>query len=353
MTDYYEIDFRQVHTVKSGDAIAIRYQIGTQWWVHLVDGGYTSTASDVSNFIRNTYGTVRINHVVVTHPDKDHAEGLAPILEQFEVEVLWMLRPWLYAAFLLPYFPHYTSADTLAKRLQEIYPYIHELEKIAQRRNIQISEPFQGERIGPFMVLAPTPVRYAQLIMQSDKTPEEADVGILSGLMRTAGRLTRLVKAGWGSEKFSPEPTSVENEMSVIQYATLCGDRILLTGDAGRDGLLEAARYAVDKGFATPVNRFQTPHHGGRHNLSSELLDFWVGPRLAQPAPKGQEKFQTVISSAKEDTAHPRKAVLRALKHRGGYILTTEDRPAILQCNSLRSWTPVENVPYPDEQEED
>jgi hypothetical protein len=39
MADFYEIDFRQVHTSKSGDAIAIRYQIGAHWWVHLVDGG--------------------------------------------------------------------------------------------------------------------------------------------------------------------------------------------------------------------------------------------------------------------------------------------------------------------------
>jgi hypothetical protein len=57
----------------------------------------------------------------------------------------------------------------------------------------------------------------------------------LSGLMQAAEPLIRFVRAGWGSEKFAPEPTSVENEMSVIQYAVLCGDKIVLTGDAGRD----------------------------------------------------------------------------------------------------------------------
>ena len=56
MTDFYEVDFRQVHTSKSGDAIAIRYQIGNQWSVHLVDGGYATTAPDIAKFIRNTYG---------------------------------------------------------------------------------------------------------------------------------------------------------------------------------------------------------------------------------------------------------------------------------------------------------
>jgi beta-lactamase superfamily II metal-dependent hydrolase len=139
----------------------------------------------------------------------------------------------------------------------------------------------------------------------------------------------------------------------VIQYAVSCGDKILLTGDAGRDGLTEAAHYAVNNGLSVPVNKFQAPHHGGRRNLSSEVLDFWVGTRLAQMAPKGQEKFAAVISSAKEDTDHPRKAVLRALRHRGAFILTTEDRPIIVQRNSTRTWTVVENVPYPDEQEED
>jgi beta-lactamase superfamily II metal-dependent hydrolase len=88
MPDYYEIDFRQVHTSKSGDAIGIRYQLGDKWYVHLVDGGYISTAPEVANFIRNTYGTNHINNVVCTHPDKDHAEGLAPILEEFTVGAL-------------------------------------------------------------------------------------------------------------------------------------------------------------------------------------------------------------------------------------------------------------------------
>ena len=238
------------------------------------------------------------------------------------------------------------------KRLWDEYPYIYALEQIAHRRGFTIREPFQGERIGPFTVLAPSPQRYLQLVLQSDKTPQEAPVGILSGLMQAAAQL-RLIKAGWGSEKFAAGPTSVENEMSVIQYATLCGDRILLTGDAGRDGLVEAGNYAVNNGFAVPVNKFQVPHHGGRHNLSTELLDFWVGPRLPQMAPKSQEKFEAVISSAKEDTAHPRKVVLRALRHRGAFVLTTEDCPVIIQRNTSRTWTVVENVMYPDEQEED
>ena len=102
MTDFYEIDFLQVHSARSGDAIALRYQIGSNWYVHLVDGGYESTAPVVADHIRTRYGTNLINNIVVTHGDQDHAEGLAPILESFRVERLWMLRPWMYAGLLLP-----------------------------------------------------------------------------------------------------------------------------------------------------------------------------------------------------------------------------------------------------------
>ena len=61
----------------------------------------------------------------------------------------------------------------------------------------------------------------------------------------------------------------------------------------------------------------------------------------------GKRKFEAAISSAKEDTAHPRKAVLRALRHRGAFILTTEDIPCIIQRNSTRTWNVVENVQKP------
>jgi beta-lactamase superfamily II metal-dependent hydrolase len=203
-------------------------------------------------------------------------------------------------------------------------------------------------------VLAPSPARYLQCVIQSDKTPQEGQVGILAGLMQTAAKVIRFVKAGWGSEKFSSEPTSAENEMSVVQYAVLCGDKIVLTGDAGRDGMNEAANYAPKVGLFLPgVDKFQVPHHGGRRNLSSEILDWWVGPRLSQRLPAGQERFTAVISAADEDPDHPRKAVKRALLHRGAFVLTTEDLPIIIQKNSTRTFTLLQNVAYPDEQEED
>lgn len=55
-----------------------------------------------------------------------------------------------------------------------------------------------------------------------------------------------------GEEVFSTGETSAENEMSVIQYANICGQRIMLTGDAGREALTEAADYAPFAGTFFP-----------------------------------------------------------------------------------------------------
>jgi hypothetical protein len=308
MGDYFEVDFLQVNSARSGDAIAARYQSGQTWTVHVVDGGYTSTAPLMAAHIRSRYGTNRIHHMVVTHPDQDHAEGLAALAEEFEVDCLWMLRPWTYSSFLLPYFARYSSAESLSQRLRSEFPYIDTLEKVANRRRITIREPFQGETIGAFKVLAPSPGRYLQLVIDSDKTPQPTQgIGILSGMLADMAKpIVRFIKSGWGSERFSTDDTSTENEMSVVQYATFKGRSVVLTGDAGRAAMTEAADYAPQAGLQLPgVTDFQAPHHGGRRNVNSQILDRWLGPVLPGMMPAGQELFHA--SSIRISPSHGMK----------------------------------------------
>ena len=71
--------------------------------------------------------------------------------------------------------------------------------------------------------------------------------------------------------------------MSVIQYANLCSKKILLTADAGCRALAEAAVYAPTVGLSLPgIDRFQVPHHGSRRNLSTDILDLWLGDMLPE-----------------------------------------------------------------------
>lgn len=356
MSDFYEVDFLPVETGKSGDAIAIRYRINGATGVHVVDGGYLETGDAIVEHVKTHYGVTHIDHVVLTHPDQDHANGLRKVLESCSVGTLWINRPWLYAEALIDQFATYESVDALRRRLRSVYSATAALEDLALEKGIPIRSPLQGAQIGPFVVLAPSIQRYADLIVESDKTPEAvADsavnslLEVLSKAMKTAANL---VKAAWGAETFPTDGTSSENEMSVVQFALINNRRILLTGDAGREALSEAADYAQAIGVALPgVHEFQVPHHGGRHNVDTDILDRWLGPRL--PAQPAKTTWRAVCSSAKADEDHPRKSVVRAMLHRGAWFGATEGNGILLANGTSRpGWNGLAQAEYPTEQED-
>jgi beta-lactamase superfamily II metal-dependent hydrolase len=102
------------------------------------------------------------------------------------------------------------------------------------------------------------------------------------------------------------------------------------------------------------IDRFQVPHHGSRRNVSSETLDRWLGPKLASKQADGSGSFIAIISSAKADKDHPRKAVVRACIHRGAKVVTTEGKSIRTQMNApaREGWVATTPMTYPDDQEE-
>ena len=352
MSDYFEIDFLDVDAKDSGDAIPLRYKIGDETRIHVTDGGFQKTGDKVVEHINKYYGEPdTVDAVIVSHPDGDHAGGLRTVLENFEVSELWMLRPWDYVDELIDLFARFRNKENLKKRLKEIYPNIAALEEIAEEEEISIYEPFQGEKIGDFTVLAPTKERYLDLIVESEKTPQATQESIQASLVKADSS-----SAAWGEEAFSSEETSHENEMSIIQYANLCEQKILLTADAGRGALTEAADYASCAELTLPgINRFQVPHHGSRRNVSTEILDRWLGEILPEQPEAGTGTFTAIISASKEDEDHPRKAVIRAFTHREGKVFSTEGNTLCVSHDApeREGWTTAQVLPYPEDQEED
>ena len=357
MSDFFEIDFLDVESKKSGDAIPLRYSISGVTRIHITDGGFQDTGDKIVEHINNYYDNPsKIDAVIVSHPDGDHAGGLRKILEEFVVSELWMLRPWLYASELISRFARFRNVQNLARRLKEVYPNIAELEKIAVARGIPIYEPFLGARIGEFIVLAPTKERYLDLVVESEKTPE-AVKEFLQSLSRQSltflERVASFVRSDWGVEIFSPEETSPENEMSVIQFAYLCQEKVLLTADAGREALTEAANILESAGLLPGIDKFQVPHHGSRRNVSTEILDRWLGGRLTVKPQEGTGDFTAIISASKQDKNHPRKSVVRACIHRGARVISTSEGGDLrIHKNApTRNWGPATILPYPEEQE--
>lgn len=357
MTDCFEIDFLGVETKKSGDAITLRYGNEEIKTVHVVDGGYIDTGDQIIEHLRRYYNTDTIDHVILTHPDRDHANGLRKVLEECQVRNLWINRPWLYAKQLLPRFKNYNSEDALYHKLRSIYDATAALEDLAKEKGIPIHSPLQGCNIGRFAVTAPSLDRYLTLVVESSRTPEPATESLLEGVVADAIGFVKaaanLVKSAWGDEYFPPGPTSRENEMSVVQTGVFDGKRILLTGDAGREALSEVISYAPQIGMLLPgsIRYFQVPHHGGRHNISTNIMNKLFGKPLSSLPEK--HTWNAVCSSAKEDEDHPRKSVIRAVLHRGGHWAETEGKTVHIGVNMTREgWVKIAQVPYPEEQEE-
>lgn len=361
-TIFFEIDFVKAGENCSGDAIALRYQTDDgSMKIHVVDGGYTNDGQKLVDHINATYNYPnRIDHVVLTHPDRDHAAGLQTVLEEFSVGGLWMNRPWSHIDELLPRFDYAYTREGLIQRLKKDFPHTATLEALATQSGIPIYDTFQGQAIGEFIVLSPTREFYLDMIVASEKTPEaEREETVLGRTFEVVREAARYVAQLWGVENLKGDitGTSSENETSIVQYANLCGEGVLLTGDAGVQALEEAHSYAVAGGLTLPgIDKFQIPHHGARRNLSTEILDKWLGPRLAFRPDASQLTFSAMISAHENDEDHPRKAVLRAIWHRGGHVTSTERQSFVYWKGRHQEWRPgtsgMEPINYPESEEE-
>ncbi len=361
--DFYEIDFVKVGENKSGDAIALRYrkQEHDKMFIHIIDGGFADDGQKLIDHVNNFYDNPKdIDHVILTHPDGDHAAGLKTILETFDVGTLWMNRPWNHIADLIPKFDYDYTEEGLVQRLKKNFPHIANLEKIATERNIEIKDAFQGDVIGEFTILSPSRPFYLELIIESEKTPEaEREASIAGRIHEAIRKAVEYISALWGAENLKGDinGTSSENEMSIVQYADIGNEKILLTGDAGVKALEESYNYAVRLGVQLPgINKFQTPHHGSRRNLSTEILNKWFGERLPSKPLPGQKIFSSIISAHEDDADHPKKAVIRALWHRGVDVFSTENKDFIywrpLGQPSREGCGPVKNLDYPENMED-
>lgn len=353
MVEGVEIDFLPVGEGEhSGDAIAIRWREDGIDRVMVYDGGTKDYGKPLVDHVKNHYGADHVDYVVNSHPDNDHAGGLLYIVENISVGEVWMHRPWEYSADICHYFHDGRITDnSLAERLKEKLSAAFELDQAAQDRGITIREPFAGCRIGIFTVLSPTKERYVhELIPQFEKAPalKKAAAMIESLFDKAVDAIGRIADA-WDKE-FLPETatTTAENESSAVLFAKVGERGMLLTGDAGIETLRAAAEYASTVGInlSAETTFVQIPHHGGRHNVSSETLNLIAGtPLPIQPDAPGRTAF---VSAAAKAPKHPKRVVTNAFIRRGFRVVQTKG-DAICHYFGLparANWGPAKVVPF-------
>ena len=75
-----------------------------------------------------------INHLVLTHPDDDHACKCPEALQREEFVDESMNRPWLYAAEVLHHFHGSYELSGLVEEIRERHGYLVELERLAAQQ---------------------------------------------------------------------------------------------------------------------------------------------------------------------------------------------------------------------------
>src|SRR5262249_10899776 len=129
-----EIEFLPVGTgAKAGDAIIVRYGDQNDFRVIVVDGGTEESGKAIVAHIHQYFGqSTKVDHVVVTHCDTDHASGIRTILEKLPVATLWINLPWLHAPAALPYFSDKRwTKHGLSNAIKKEYDLIGEIHDIA------------------------------------------------------------------------------------------------------------------------------------------------------------------------------------------------------------------------------
>lgn len=313
-----EIDFLPVGN-SNGDAICIRYgddQSG--YYVHVVDGAFKETGKDIIGHIASNYhgaGT-KITHMIVSHACNDHVPGLIDVVKAFHVGALWMNRPWEHAAEVIHHYPRYGSVASLEKRMRDLHPYLVELEAEAKLRKVDVKEIFQGQWVGPFLILAPNRRRYIDIIPHLAKTPDSSAAPTPSPFASLPTLYTGETQETWDYETLEENvETEPSNETCVVQLGIFDSHTALLTADAGPISLAEAASFAEAYGLLKPPNFIQVPHHGSRHNVTPYVLNRWLGqPQVQQQSPRRGTAFCSVGADA---DLYPRRKVSNAFLRRG------------------------------------
>ncbi|MCW2992531.1 MAG: hypothetical protein JWQ18_26 [Conexibacter sp.] len=306
----FEIDFLPVGDGEhSGDAIAMRFQDAGGIWRHVViDGGYSDDGTALISHIDRYYDTNHLDLVLLTHADRDHRGGLTTVMSNFTI-----------GQFAVHRLDQRGGSDLPGTKE------VNALIALAEARGASIVEPFAGASGfgGILTVLGPSVEFFDEMISAQHVTLAAAPVRTRGGLTlaEVAAARARLIEVPalpdeqWFDEG---EGTNPRNQTSAITLWNFNGHRVLLTGDAGVDAMVNAWDWLVASGLdASPPRNAQVPHHGSRRNCSTDMLDYVLGPV------GGSQSGEAVVSVAPGSLKHPSPRVINAFARRKYPVATT------------------------------
>jgi len=305
--------------VGDADAFIIEVQLDGPAEVVLIDGG--KDWEDGERVLRQlgAYYGGRVDHLVLSHIDVDHAGGLLHVVENLEPDRIG--RAWIHdlakhgvdvpkaisMARGLADEAESEAVRTVATHLADSVETTQRLITALEGRGVAVEEPFAdaNNRIGPMEVLGPTQAFFEERIQFY------ADVKMLDRMVEQGISFRRRKTAGSGPAApdevlaAAIDDPEAEKQASAILLLVYEGDKYLFCGDAGR----AAFGACPDLEKARGLHLLKVPNHGSKHNLDPELLDL-LRPALAYISGSGVG-------------INPHPDLVTALKNRGAVIYTT------------------------------
>jgi len=361
----YEVDFLPFAAdQRSGDAIALRFGNlsgrRTEQTVVVIDGGFTETGERLVQHINRFYATNRVDLVVSTHPDADHASGLEVVVEKMEVGELWLHRPWNHTQDIAKMFQDGRVTDlSVEEKIRKALQDVRDIERIALRKKIPIVEPFTGlsDATKSLIVMGPTLEYYDSLLPDFRCTPQAKTSNLmkmLKGISEGAIEAVKTVFESWDYETLSDtgDPTSAENNSSVILLLSVDGRNLLFSADAGIPALSQAAEILEAINVIPNNLKFiQVPHHGSRRNVGPTILNRLLGPKRTADV-----DVVSAFVSAKVDglPKHPARKVTNAFRRRGAPVRGSNGQTMTHWHNApaRAGWRPLTPIPMHSEVDE-
>ena len=134
--------------------------------------------------------------------------------------------------------------------------------------------------------------------------------------------------------------------MSNVVLGKMPEHKFLLTADAGILALSAAMDYAdeIGENIKQTVKFIQVPHHGGKHNISTSIMNRMIGNIVEE----GETIEKIAYVNAAVGSDHPLQIVVNAFTRRGVSVYKTNGKIIWYHVNMPKreGWTSITKLPF-------
>ena len=280
----FEIDMLDV---QAADAFLIHAYVdkgcGQEWeYVVLVDAGNEGDGEAIYNHISKYYTQEYIDLVIITHCDSDHYGGMQYLIDKhndknnkFLIKKVWVHDPFVHVD--VNDVKYIRKEETLKERLNAAYAFYDgsNLLELLDEANILRHEVFTGDTYESLniKVLGPDKDYYESLIpdfrVDLDFKEEQDDEDVYTGLATFCETEDEFYSKALED---AYDDKSKVNQSSIVFLFEADNQKLLFTGDAGKEALHRVVDADKGKNEIANIDWLKVPHHGSKHNIDNVIL---------------------------------------------------------------------------------